>query len=216
MSPRDAVYEDGFRAALNDQPAKPPPHLSNEDPKLWATLPAKSDPYDYHRLSEAETIALIVALGDGFGSTLLDYRAMPLPAGIKSGLLQHHFFVEANSEYDPEWNRGAFWESPGGDKRDRPPSDIFPLKFDERRLCLYFQNQFARFCARSRRDDPSLRERDSDKRFAISALNRFYQKPWYEIHALQFLICLVSPKLEYGVAQSIFAGRLGRLVEQYY
>ena len=42
------------------------------DKKLWSLLPAKDAPYDYDKLSKAETDALVEALADGFGDVLVD------------------------------------------------------------------------------------------------------------------------------------------------
>jgi len=50
--------------------------------------------------------------------------------------------------------------------------------------------------------------------FQRQAFYRLYEKPWYEVHALRFLDWLEN---QHGPVLSIaFAGKLGRLVEQYY
>jgi hypothetical protein len=73
-------------------------------------------------------------------------------AGIRTGLLQHRYFVSGHSEYDPEEYPDEFWDW----RDDRPPpSEDFPLGFVIRRLRLYFANQLDRFCAQVLRDEPA-------------------------------------------------------------
>jgi hypothetical protein len=201
-------------------------HRDGRDERLWSLLPSKSAPYDVRILSKAETDALVEALSDGFGGVLYrGHKAMPLPDGVKSGLLEHSFHVSSNSEYDPnEWN-GEFWESPN-DEGEPPPAEWFPLRFIERRLRVYFQNQFDRFCERVRREDPWWSESvdPAEDRWLFeerAAASRLYEKPWYEFHALQLLDwvgdrnLLKHPNLA-RMCSIGFAGQLGRLVEQYY
>jgi hypothetical protein len=94
----------------------------------------------YRNLSDAETDALVEALSDGFGDVFVQGRIpLPLPSGVKSGLLGHFFYCRAGSEYDGEDFDRAFWSSANGD--DAPsPYEVFPLQFHRRRLRVYFQN----------------------------------------------------------------------------
>jgi len=190
------------------------------DERLWRLLPGEEAPYDFQTLSEAKSQALIEALTDGFGSLLVqNSEALPLPPEIKTGLLLHAHHVTVGMEYDPyEWNY-AFSNSRG----DEPaPSEFFPLGFIRRRLQTYFQNQFERFCVRMARE---LEFEDTTPEdtpfFERCALQRLYQKPWYEVHALQFLdsiesaLMLERPQLDVVLISS-FSGELGRLVEQYF
>jgi hypothetical protein len=203
------------------------------DAKLWSLLPAKDDPYDFMKLSKAETDALVEAFGDGFGGFHNAGKAAPLPTRIKSGVLEHSFYVGNNSEYDHNECDDAFWDRPG-DGEEPAPSESFPLKFQGRRLRVYFQNQFDRFCARSHDEfyeplhQPSASDLAHNEWICEElAFDQHYQKPWYEIHALQFLNWIEDPD---PVISSViskhshfarllhvgFAGQLGRLVEQYY
>jgi hypothetical protein len=67
--------------------AGPRLHRDSRDEKLWSLLPAKDAPYDLRKLSEAETAALVEALGDGFGDVFDSNHVVPLPNRIKSGVL---------------------------------------------------------------------------------------------------------------------------------
>jgi len=148
----------GSAASKGGRPstARPTLHRDHRDDKLWALLPPNGAPYDFRCLSRAETDSLVEALRDGYGGTLYpDHQAMPLPSEVKSGLLEHSFYVAPSSEYDPvEWH-DAFWVSPGNED-EPPPSEWFPLQFVVRRLRVYFQNQFDRFCGQLSRDDPGI------------------------------------------------------------
>jgi hypothetical protein len=197
------------------------------DKKLGALLPSKNAPYDYKRLSKAETDALVEALGDGFGDVLVaDRSPFPLPSNVKSGLLDHSFHCPPNSTYDPEEHREPFWTSTDSDDGAPAAYEWFPLGFSTRRLGIYFENQFDRFCEQLVRETPEAASLDRFKDryvFEHQAASRLYEKPWYELHALQFLAWIKmstedAPK--HPVLTSIFignfGGELGRLVEQYH
>jgi hypothetical protein len=191
----------------------PRPRLKRDE-KLWSLLPAIDAPYDYHSLSRAETDAIVEALGDGFGERLGQGRQpLPLPSNVKSGLLDHafHFY----SGYDADERDDAFWS---WDDDAPPPYEWFPLEFSPRRLRIYFENQFQRFCKQI------AREKVVHRLIAKhSAGKRLYQKPWYEFHALQFLGFIEMSVEQTSKHPAVgfmliagFAGQLGRLVEQYY
>ena len=195
----------------------------SRDAKLWSLLPAKDAPYDYHRLSKAETDALMEALTDGFGGVLVHiYERFPLPTHVTSGLLEHSFYSQPNSGYDPdEWDH-RFWSSANDDGTPAPYEE-FPLRFHARRLRVYFQNQFERFCVQT--SGGAALNFSSHETWAQAACTRLYEKPWYEFHALQFLDWIESSVKELQKSKaaampilviSAFSGRLGRLVEQYY
>jgi hypothetical protein len=201
----------------------------HRDERLWSLLPSKDAPYAYCSLSKAETDALIEALSDGFGDALVSGRnALPLPAKVKSGLVDHLFYRRVNTEYDPTHYDDAFWSSANGD--DAPaPYEQFPLGFNPRRLRVYFENQFERFCEQLAREEPECASLDASLYEEFHALlgypanERLYEKPWYEFHALQFLdfIELSVERLSKYPALMILsisgsAGQLGRLIEQYY
>jgi len=148
---------------------------------------------------------------------------LPLPRGLKSGLLKHAFYLKNAPEDDYEDPEDAFWER---DSFDDWPSDKLPINFIPRRLRMYFTNQLNRFCHKMISEDPSLA---SWKRCYVEdlALDRLYEKPWYEFHAIQLfetmdellkagarLKSIAAPGLAFLV--SGFAGELGRLSEQYY
>jgi hypothetical protein len=217
------------------------------DEDLEAVLPSKDSPYSYHDLSEAETNALTTALEDGFGDVgVHDARPEPLPKNVKSGLLEHSFYCRPESEYVPDEGVGEFWQS---DTDAPPPYEVFPLGFVAPRLRRYFQNQFDRFCAQLLRDNPEYVQAHFDRYFAYHVFGNFkfdpsrnmwlfqelgsqwlYQKPWYEVHALQFLDFIMMTAIdlekhpysleEYPDSAILciidYAGKLGRLVEQYY
>lgn len=192
------------------------------DETLWRLLPRKDAVYDFDRLSEAETHALVEALADGFGEVLVpDREAQPLPRILKAGLLQHSFYVERTQEYDADDWDNPFWTSANNDDAP-PPSEWFPLGFVRRRLRIYFQNQFNRFCAQTARElKMKVTTRRDKSLFEELAFDRLYQKPWYEVHALQFLDWIENREtLKYPglalVANAGFSGQLGRLVEQYF
>jgi hypothetical protein len=200
---------------------------SGRDEKLVELLPLKDAAYDYNKLSQTEMDALVEALRDGFGEQFDPYRRpMPLPKEIKTqGLLEHPFYCRPELYYnEQEWD-GAFWSSDNGD--DAPaPNEGFPLNFQPRRLRIYFQNQFERFCKKILREGgiEGVKELDTgggDWVFDYLALERLYEKPWYEFHALQFLDWMENEDIlkRPGLALLVntrCAGQLGRLVEQYY
>jgi hypothetical protein len=177
-------------------PWKSPPR-DWRDEKLWKLLPAIDAPYQYDSLSVAEMEALFEALSDGFGEPIQGRE--PLPLRLKSaGLLEHAFHPSRNFDAD-DWD----YEFLIGDGNEPAPYETFPLGFNPRRLLVYFQNQFNRFCNRR---DLGGHSKMSDQE--IAAL-RLYRKPWYEFHALRFLDFIDFSRVQ-------FAGQLGRLVEQYY
>jgi hypothetical protein len=217
---RDELSDDVAMLRL-ERPAK-----DRRDERLWALLPAKDAPYDYDKLSKAEMDALVEALGDGFGDVLVQgLTPLPLPSNLKSGLLEHFFYRRHCRDRDEEgWDEGwddAFWSSANGDD-EPPPYESFPLGFHRRRLRVYFQNQFERFCEQIAREDPawaSLDRSQDRSSFEELACDRLYEKPWYELHALWFLDWIERPEYRPALAPLItasFAGQLGRLVEQYY
>jgi hypothetical protein len=195
----------------------------SRDEKLWSLLPAKDAPYDYHSLSKAETDALVEALTDGFGGALVQiYERLPLPTHVTSGLLEHSFYSRPNSGYDPdEWDH-RFWSSVNDD--DAPaPYEEFPLGFHARRLRVYLQNQFQRFCIQE--FGGAALTFSSHETWAQAACTMLYAKPWYEFHALQYLDWMESSvkdllKSKAAALHILFistcSGQLGRLVEQYY
>ena len=190
--------------------------------QLRALLPAKDAEYSFDHLSQAETTALEIAFGDGFGDVgVVGYRPMAMPHDVRSGLIRHSFFVRETSEYDDQENPSEFWE---WDDDRPPPSEFCPLNFELRRLHLYFANQVDRFCARLIREQPSLASLSKDF-LAEEASSRLYEKPWYEYHAVQHIEWIENtPGLfEAGKGTNFknllisgFSGTLGRLVEQYY
>jgi hypothetical protein len=211
---------------LEDQSISASAGRMRRDEKLWALLPSKDEPYDHNKLSEAETDALNEALGDGFGerNSLQDIDPLQLPGNVKTGLLDHRFWCTRNSEYDPDEYSDPFWST---DTDCPPPYESFPLEFTTRRLRIYFKNQFDRFCGQLVRERPGLAllEECRDEYIADAAALRIYEKPWYEVHALQFLdwIAFSSSNKEMlkhpvltALCLSGFSGQLGRLVEQYY
>jgi hypothetical protein len=216
------------------------PSRNSRDDKLWGLLPSRDSPYEYGSLSRAETDAFVEALADGFGEVWIrDNQPLPLPikAKEKSGLLEHYFFSRPRPGYDTEEWDDAFWDSPDDD--DAPaPYENFPLGFNQRRLRVYFYNQFERFCFKQAREHERYWEEQIRKNpnwppldhledirwiFEDSAQKMVYQKPWYEYHALQFLDFIEMsgkelskyPPLAFMMI-SACAGQLGRLIEQYY
>jgi hypothetical protein len=195
--------------------------LSRDD-TLRALLPPKTSGYSIEALSEAETAALEAAFGDGFGDVgAVDYVPMPPPAGIRSGLVRHSFYVRNDSEYDHEDYPYEFWDW----NDDRPPaSDFLPLHFVLRRLRLYFENQLDRFCEHTIHEHPEYASFNLEELKELAA-RRLYEKPWYEVHALQLIDWIEEYQREFvrGEKRSAililiasFSGKLGRLVEQYY
>jgi hypothetical protein len=193
------------------------------DERLWALLPSKDAPYDYDKLSKAETNALVEALGDGFGDVLVQgAEPSPVPSTLKTGLLDHRWYFSKYSKCAEGYGEEAFWHSSNDD--DAPSFyEEFPLGFLQRRLRVYFENQFERFCEQLVREDPALASLDrlqEDKWFfEHRACELLYEKPWYEFHALQFLDWIERPDYRPALVPLIiasFAGQLGRLVEQYY
>jgi hypothetical protein len=99
-----------------------------------------------------------------------------------------------------------------------PPSESCPLAFEPRRLRIYFENQIGRFCARLIRDEPTY---GSAPRSWLEELagRPLYEKSWYEYHVIQLLDWIQKPEFFEKTSvwiNSGFAGKLGRLVEQYY
>lgn len=196
--------------------------LRARDRALLSLLPSKDSEYSFQNLSEAETLALEAALGDGFGTPgAVGYHPMPTPAAIQGGLLKHSFFVPSYSEYDHEEYADEFWDWRGDQP---PPSDFCPIDFDLKRLGLYFINQLNRFSARLIREQPDWAVFE---RWQIEeiAMRRIYEKPWYEAHAVQLFDWLADPSFRQAGAKNDalsllsttnFSGTLGRLVEQYY
>jgi hypothetical protein len=189
-------------------------------------LPSLDSPYDFHRLSQAETEALEEAFSDGFGQvTTKGARPQALPSGINTGLLKHAFhhksWLEDADDDDPD---DAFWETDS--EEGLAPSDKLPINFIQRRLRMYFRNQLNRFCHRVISEDPLLANWERCNVEDL-ALDRLYEKPWYEVHAIQLFEnmdellkagarrkSIAAPGLAFLV--SCFAGELGRLIEQYY
>jgi hypothetical protein len=205
-----------------------PEHQSKDrrDETLWALLPPKDAPYAFRNLSKSETDALVEALSDGFGHVLVKGSdPLPLPEKVKSGLLDHFIYCWEDSEYDHKDFDHFFWNCVD-DEGGPSPYEVFPLGFHQRRLRVYFQNQFERFCERLAHEDPEWASFDrlQDRwLFEQQARKRLYEKPWYEFHALQFLdwIELFAKEVsKYGALATVcisdFAGQLGRLIEQYY
>jgi len=196
----------------------------SRDRQLRTLLPSKDSPYDFYRLSQAETDALEEAFSDGFGAAVAGSEALPLPRGIKSGLLQHPFYFR-NAWEDDEDSEDAFWHSPSSGAP--APYETVPINFIPRRLRMYFKNQLDRFCHKMISEEPHFAS--SERQYVEDhALDRLYEKPWYEAHALElFDIIDIDGFLLRGVKSakgaagraflvSCFAGELGRLIEQYY
>ena len=197
----------------SDDGQSPRPRLKRDE-KLWSLLPTIDAPYDYHSLSRAETDALVEALDDGFGNRLR-CEPLPLPSKVNSGLLNHAFYF--HSEYDADERDDIFWNWDENDDAP-PPYEWFPIEFSSRRLRIYFENQFQRFCKQIAREKKVVHPLIAKQ----WASKRLYEKPWYEFHALQFLdfIEMSEKPSRYAALGYMlitgFAGQLGRLVEQYY
>jgi len=204
----------------------PPEDRWDRDAKLKSLLPPLDSPYDFHRLSQAETEALEEAFSDGFGQvTAKGARPQLLPRGINTGLLKHAFhhksWLEDAEDDDPG---DAFWETDS--EEGLAPSDKLPINFIQRRLRMYFRNQLNRFCHRVISEDPGIAEWERDDVEEL-ALDRLYEKPWYEVHAIRLFenfdeLLKAGARLKRGrapgfaILASCFTGELGRLVEQYY
>ena len=71
--------------------------------------------------------ALVEALSDGFGDVLVQGRnPLPLPSGVKSGLLGHFFYCRAGSEYDGWLRSTASRIECDQSRRATPPLDLLP------------------------------------------------------------------------------------------
>ena len=201
--------------------------------RLWEILPSKDDPYNPRRLSEREVIALEEALDDGFGKELgARTEAFSLPKDVDPGLLRHQYHLKfpakstLGSDNDDDIGDWKFWSGSG----DFAPApwQRFPLGYNSIKLRIYFRSQFERFCRHFMSQELQRSEADpvnEQDEIIISefGLERLYEKPWYEIHALQLLDWLDFPRpvvlSDTTLAQRAlprFAGTLGRLVEQYY
>jgi hypothetical protein len=192
----------------------PPADRPNE---LKALLPPVGSPYSFDNLSEAETKALEEALGDGFGDRGTGIKPLPLPATIKSGLLEYSYF-ELGFEEWPDFLRPAidatFWST---------QRYLVPLNFDVGRLLLYFNNQWNRFSTHVASEKTKYAALDEIDPVNV-ALDRLFEKPWYELHARFFCHYHESLKNEAKTSASTktasyiskVSGQLGRLVEQYY
>jgi hypothetical protein len=198
------------------------------DQKLWEMLPCQDEPYDSSRLSPAEFSALEEALCDGFGARLSSrISGIRLPAGIESGLPSHRFYATQHpaEELDPddERNDWEFWGYGDYDSDGPPPAEHFPLGFHPIRLRIYFRNQFDRFCFHINNQEmgSACDLIEDEDILALYGWEQLYEKPWYEMHALQYLDWLEHPDnfRNMNVSKMMvtdFAGTLGRLVEQYY
>jgi hypothetical protein len=194
----------------------------HRDDTLRALLPSKHDEYSFESLSQAETDALEAAFGDGFGDVgAVGYTPMPPPAEVRRGLVRHPFFVRPTSEYDHEQYPDEFWD---WNDDQPPPAESLPLGFVLRRLRLYFANQVDRLCARLIKEQPSYATIERPLLEEL-AMQRLYEKPWYELHAVQLLDWIETTPKQPAIAKnasfslllnSSFSGKLGRLVEQYY
>jgi hypothetical protein len=167
--------------------------------------------HDYHPevLSEKETEALEAALCDGFGPVgVTGHVGLPVVAK-KSSLVQHQFYVR---EYRKQI------DLPTREDDHISLSEDVPLDFIPSRLHEFFENQFERFMSwlvRRRPDCAGL----SRAGFEAAAGQLLYEKPWYEMRALRLLVELQTrggPKRMFVNTPVVSAGKLGRLVEQYY
>ena len=191
--------------------------MANRDDTLLAHLPPLDSPYSFNSLSEAEAKALEEALGDGFGDRGTGIKPFPLPATIKRGLLKYSYFELGFEEWS-DFLRPAidatFWST---------QRYLVPLNFDVGRLLLYFNNQWNRFSTRVASEKTKYAARDEIDPVNV-ALDRLFEKPWYELHARFFCNYHESLKNESKTSASTktasyiskVSGQLGRLVEQYY
>jgi hypothetical protein len=199
------------------------------DKDLWDALPGLEEPYDPLHLSAAEAAALEQALCDGFGTRFGNGSSgVPLPGGMDSGLPGHRFYVTSHPTEEPDPDDERNWEFWGyGDYESDapPPSEHFPLDFHPIRLRIYFRNQLNRYCFLTNKEEfDSFYDLVEDEQILASqGWVQFYEKPWYELYALEFLDFLEHPDpavLRHShfalTVQTSLAGRLGRLVEQYY
>jgi hypothetical protein len=183
-----------------------------------ARLPGRDSPYSVDKLSQAETAALEEAFLDGYGDVFaFDSKPLPLPELISTGLLHHPFFVEGTSECDEKDYERKFWAGlQGGVGTLR----MFPLRFHPTRIRHYFANQLDRFGDYLVREYDGWASLPEEFRKEFCAARAFYEKPWYEYHALRFLrvieIAQRGEKADDPQVNSRFSARLGRLVEQYY
>lgn len=185
------------------------------DQKLWDLLTPPSYNYDPVRLSKRELSALEEALGDGFGGRFdQGSSASDLPPEVQKGLLQHSFYSASLIDDDGDHWGPDIWDR--GDDGAPAPFEVFPLVFDKARLRIYFRSQFERYCHYFTDEELTLEDTQFTERVAFQQL---YEKPWYEVHALQFLDWIEDSSVRSHVAVSmkpIFAGQLVRLFEQYY
>jgi hypothetical protein len=211
-----------FRSFGSAQDALPP---LDRDAKLKSLLPPLDSLYDFKLLSQAETEALEEAMSDGFGDVgVYPAQTFRLPRGINAGLLNHAFHHRSLLHDEVEDPEDAFWET-GRDEKPAP-SDELPIRFIQRRFRMYFENQLNRFCHKMVHEEPALAECEKSD-VAEFAIDRLYEKPWYELHAVQ-LFEQFDELLETGVRlkresasgfaflTSCYTGELGRLIEQYY
>lgn len=150
--------------------------MAKRDDTLRALLPPAGSPYSFDNLSEAETKALEEALGDGFGDRDTGIKPLPLPETIKSGLLEYSYF-ELGFEEWPDFLRPAIDATFRSTQRY-----LVPLNFDVGRLLLYFHNQWNRFSTHVASDKTKYAALDEIDPVNV-ALDRLFEKPWYELHA---------------------------------
>lgn len=212
----------GAEANSEDIDENPSPRLCDlerrrRDQKLWDLLPPLTDDYDPSRLSNRELSALEEALGDGFGGRFdKGNSASDLPSHVQPALLQHKFYSDAFVDEDGDHWGPDFWAR--GDDDEPAPFESFPLEFSRIRLRIYFRNQFERYCRHVAGEAFEVTGRD-ERIFEGVALRDLYEKPWYEVHALRFLDWVEDESSRPHLAWFInvgLAGKLGRLVEQYY
>jgi hypothetical protein len=182
--------------------------MTNRDESSRQPLPPLESPYNFD-LSKAEINAFEDALADGFGLRSISMALLPLTDGIDGGLLKHHKFFKSSYTKD-------FWND-----YFIAPAETFPLGFNIGQLEKYFKNQLDRFS-----QTVSSAKMDRSKLEELTR-RRFYEKPWYELHALDLISSLKTFRKgiwstseqhrdEYLDAIYEFVGKLGRLAEQYY
>ena len=184
-----------------------PAGAKHELSKLQKLLPAHHAPYNATRLSEGETEALIYAMGD---SEIGRNEAAPV------WVLEEPPFPPLSGELI-----GLVSLTP------------FHIGFRADLLKYFFEHQFSRFCVlhgldyQIHEDFVCLGSIEKEKAILRLASSKTFEKPWYEYHALRLLDAIdLDPalqgwdsKVEWKAAKAIlaeFAGRLGRLVEQYH
>ena len=195
--------------------------------------------YDPSVLSAEEKERFLAALGDGFGylhrSQYLDEAG--LPAEVEPGLLTHraYYFKDDPSKHS-DHDEDEFWDGSDGDS----PPGLFeqcPLSFHLPAIRKYFQEQKVAYLAYVKSsDDYSWLDKvkpeeksNWDEKIYDRALYETYSKAWYEYHVNQHFYFLdeslimlgraVEQNREFGFNVTLiqsFAGKLGRLVEQYY